>query len=76
MPRTAGFGIGIGIDRKIKNLFFQTYMQIPGVDSDPDTDPDPDALLPSTFAGTAEPSRVARPEAVRKAVQPLCVFIF
>ncbi|MBN2321324.1 MAG: hypothetical protein JXR49_19750 [Acidobacteria bacterium] len=32
---------GIGIDRKIENLFFQTYMQIPDVDSEPDSDSDP-----------------------------------
>ncbi|MBN2321951.1 MAG: hypothetical protein JXR49_22930 [Acidobacteria bacterium] len=39
LPRTAGQGIGI--DRKVENLLFQTYMQIPDVDSEPDSDPDP-----------------------------------
>jgi hypothetical protein len=36
-----GVGIGIGIDRKAEYLFLQTYMQIPEVDSEPDSDLDP-----------------------------------
>ncbi|MBN2320108.1 MAG: hypothetical protein JXR49_13575 [Acidobacteria bacterium] len=35
----AGIGIGICIDRKVENLFFQTRMQIHDTDSDPDSGP-------------------------------------
>ncbi|MBN2319953.1 MAG: hypothetical protein JXR49_12780 [Acidobacteria bacterium] len=56
MKRKAGLGIGIGIgiDRKVENLFFQTYMQIPDADSEPDSDPDPQCAPIINVRGTAK----------------------